>query len=66
MLKINVVNLIMLILTMVKFIMTKPTMAQLIIVKLIIMAKLIRVKPAIIKLTMVKLFIIVKLLFTYG
>jgi hypothetical protein len=35
MLKINTTNLIMFIVTMVKFIMAKPTMAQLIMVKLI-------------------------------
>jgi len=35
MLQINIINLIMLIVTMVKFIMGKPTMAQLIMVKLI-------------------------------
>jgi hypothetical protein len=34
MLKINITNLIMLIVTMVKFIMAKPAMAQLVIVKL--------------------------------
>jgi hypothetical protein len=35
MLKINIVNLVLLIVTMVKFIMAKPTMAQLVLVKLI-------------------------------
>jgi hypothetical protein len=34
MLKINFTNLVMLIITMVKFIMAKPTMAQLVVVKL--------------------------------
>jgi len=38
--------------------MAKPTIAQLIIVKLIIMAKLIRVKPTIVILTMVKLVLV--------
>jgi len=57
--KIYIVNLIMLIITMVQFIMGKPTMAQLIMVKLIIMTKLTKVKPTIVKFTMVKLFIIV-------
>jgi hypothetical protein len=37
MLKINMANLIMLILTMVKFIMGKPTIAQLVMVKLIML-----------------------------
>ncbi len=46
---------------MVKFIMGKPIMAQLRMVKLIIMVKFIKAKPTIIKLTMVKLFIIVNL-----
>jgi len=51
----------MFIVTMVKFIMGKPIMAQLRMVKLIIMVKFIKAKPTIIKLTMVKLFIIVNL-----
>jgi hypothetical protein len=38
----------MLIITMVEFIMAKPTMAQLVMVKLIIMAKFIKVKPTIV------------------
>jgi hypothetical protein len=62
MLKINIDNLVMLIVTMVKFIMRKPTMAQLIMVKLIIMVKLTNVEPTIVKLTTVKLFINPKLL----
>jgi hypothetical protein len=37
MLKINLANIVMLVVTMVKFIMEKPTMAQLIIVKLIML-----------------------------
>jgi hypothetical protein len=37
MLKINIVNLVMLIVTIIKFIMAKPTMAQLIIFKLIML-----------------------------
>jgi hypothetical protein len=44
MFKINIVNLVMFIITMVKFIMAKPTTAQLVMVKLIIMIKLIRAK----------------------
>jgi hypothetical protein len=38
MLKINIVNLVMFIITMVKFIMEKPTMAQLIMFKLIMVS----------------------------
>jgi hypothetical protein len=49
MLKINIVNLVMLIVTMVTFTMGKPTMAQLIMVKLIIMVKLTNAKPPIVK-----------------
>jgi hypothetical protein len=37
MLKINIINLVMLIVTKVKFIMAKPTMAQLVMVKLIML-----------------------------
>jgi hypothetical protein len=37
MLKINITNLVMLIITMVKFIVAKPTMAQLVLVKLIML-----------------------------
>jgi len=40
MLIINITNLVMLIITMVKFIMAKPTMAQLVTIKLIIMVKI--------------------------
>jgi hypothetical protein len=37
MLKINITNLVMFILTMVKFIVAKPTMAQLVMVRLIVL-----------------------------
>jgi hypothetical protein len=37
MLKINIFNLVMFIVTMIKFIMAKPTMAQLVVVKLIML-----------------------------
>jgi hypothetical protein len=37
MLKINIANLVMLIITIFKFILTKPTMAQLVMVKLIML-----------------------------
>jgi hypothetical protein len=40
MLKINIANLVMLIITMIKFIMVKPTMAHLIMVKLIMLNQL--------------------------
>jgi hypothetical protein len=43
----------MFIVTMVKFIMGKPTMAQLIMIKSIIMAKVFRTKPTIVRLAMV-------------
>ncbi len=58
MLKINIINLAIFIVTKVKFIVAKPTMAQLVMVKLIIMAKLTRAKPNIVKLTMVILIMV--------
>ncbi len=48
----------MFIVTMVKFIMAKPTMAQVVMVKLIIMANFIMAKPTIVKLTMVRLIMV--------
>ncbi len=60
MLKIYIINLIMLIITMVKFIITKATMAQLIMVKLIMLNQLSWLKHIQLKKIMVKLTIIIE------